>query len=204
MSVRKANDHRRKARWYLEEARETTDLNRRQELLNLCEQELAAAATTMHKLSVSQSLIDGKRCGLNDVCNSRPCLSLVDGTACAASSSPAVRRRAKPTAKLDPFDGVFQRSAGVFELVPFQAIAQLSRLHHRRIARWRARRAWHSCSRFRLAGHAANIGGIWIFGSPAWLQCRPKVPHNRVPTTTGGIFFALAGFGIYGSTWGGG
>ena len=48
MSDRKANDHRRKARRYLEEARETTDLNRRQELLNLCEQELAAAAATRH------------------------------------------------------------------------------------------------------------------------------------------------------------
>ncbi len=44
MSDRKADDHRRKARRYLKEARETTDLNRRQQLLNLCEQELAAAA----------------------------------------------------------------------------------------------------------------------------------------------------------------
>ena len=48
MSDRQAVDHRRKARWYLKEAGETTDLNRRQELLNLCEQELAAAATNRH------------------------------------------------------------------------------------------------------------------------------------------------------------
>ena len=38
-----ANQHQRKARSYLEEARQTTDLNRRQELLHLCEQELSKA-----------------------------------------------------------------------------------------------------------------------------------------------------------------
>ena len=38
-----ANQHQRKARRYLEEARQTTNLNRRQELLDLCEQELAEA-----------------------------------------------------------------------------------------------------------------------------------------------------------------
>ena len=48
MSDRKADDHRRKARRYLKEARETTDLNRRQELLNLCELELGAAAMSRH------------------------------------------------------------------------------------------------------------------------------------------------------------
>ena len=48
MSDRKADDHRRKARRYLKEAGETTDHNRRQQLLNLCERELAAAATTRH------------------------------------------------------------------------------------------------------------------------------------------------------------
>ena len=48
MSDRKADDHRRKARRYLKEARETTDLNRRQELLNLCEQELGAAAMSRY------------------------------------------------------------------------------------------------------------------------------------------------------------
>jgi len=38
-----ADQHQRKARRYLEEARKTTNLNRRQELLDLCERELAKA-----------------------------------------------------------------------------------------------------------------------------------------------------------------
>ena len=41
---RKAEDHRCKARQYLQAAQENTDPDRRQELLNLCEQEMAAAA----------------------------------------------------------------------------------------------------------------------------------------------------------------
>jgi len=48
MKDRKADDHRRKAQRYLEEATDTTNLDRRQQLLNLCEQELAAAATNRH------------------------------------------------------------------------------------------------------------------------------------------------------------
>ena len=48
MNDRKADDHRRKAQRYLKEGGETTDLVRRRELLNLCERELAAAATTRH------------------------------------------------------------------------------------------------------------------------------------------------------------
>jgi len=48
MNDRKADDHRRKARRCLREAGETTDLNIRQQFLNLCERELAAAAATRH------------------------------------------------------------------------------------------------------------------------------------------------------------
>ena len=40
-----AEDHRRKAREYLDQAQRTTDLEKRRELLNLCEQELKAAVT---------------------------------------------------------------------------------------------------------------------------------------------------------------
>ena len=38
-----AEDHRRKAREYLDEAQRTADPEKRQELLNQCEQELVAA-----------------------------------------------------------------------------------------------------------------------------------------------------------------
>jgi len=43
VSANQANQHQRKARSYLAEARQTADLDRRQELLGLCEQELAKA-----------------------------------------------------------------------------------------------------------------------------------------------------------------
>jgi hypothetical protein len=40
---RSANNHQRKARQFLAQAQDATDLDRRQKLVNLCEQELVAA-----------------------------------------------------------------------------------------------------------------------------------------------------------------
>ena len=45
-----ADGHRRKAREYLDQAQGTTDLEKRQELLNLCEQELQAAVTARKRI----------------------------------------------------------------------------------------------------------------------------------------------------------